>query len=93
MVPTTCCDILVIVTFVYNLILGLRSLSRICASSFQGSFCTARSNYKNSRLEENVSNEAVSFSAAVPGGARPGWGRNTLAEISCWHDPIWIFAA
>lgn len=93
MIPTTCYDILIVVTFVYNLILAVHSSSRIHASIFWGSFCTAHANYKNFRLEENVSNEAVPSSAAVPGGARPGWGRNALAEISCWLDLIWFFAA
>lgn len=93
MIPTTCYNILFVVTFVYNLVLAAHSCSRICASIFRGSFCSAHANYKNSRLEENVSNEAVPSSAAVPGGARPGWGRNALAEISCWHDLIWVFAA
>lgn len=75
---TTCCVISFKVTLVYNLILALHSFGVACVSIFQGSFCPAHASYRNSRLQENVSNEAASSSTAVPGAARPAWGRNAL---------------
>lgn len=77
---TTCCVISFKVTLVYNLILALHSFGVICVSVFQGSFCPAHASYKNSSLHENVSNEAAPSSRAVPGAARPGWGRNAPGE-------------
>lgn len=69
---TTCSVISFKVTLGYNLILALHSFGIICVSIFQGSFCPAHASYKNSRAGENVSNEAVPPSRAVPGAARPG---------------------
>jgi len=72
MVITTYYVISFKVTSVYNLILALRSFGIICVSIFQSSYRPAYASYKNSRLRENVSNEAVPSNTTAPGGAVPG---------------------
>lgn len=72
---TTCCVISFRVTLVYHLMLALHSFGIICVSIFQGSFCPARASYRNSRPQENVSNEAVlpaGLCLVLPGQAGAG---------------------